>query len=444
MSVEEEVLARVKPTPEEERRILDIVEKLRARVAGARAAEGKGIQTYLVGSIAKGTHLKDPDADMFLLFDPAVPREELERVGLAIGREAVSGREHYAEHPYIKGEFMGLKVDVVPAYRITDSSQKMTAVDRTPFHTEYVKANLKPELRDDVRLLKAFMKGIGTYGADARTEGFSGYLCELLIIRSGGFGRLLEDAAGWRPGMRFELGDRTGRKFDAPMTFIDPVDANRNVASALSGDNLAVFIAASRAYLDRPAIEFFFPRPVNILAPAALKKALDGRGGILLVTMPRPDLIDDVLFPQLRKFARNLVQHLENADFREMDALSHAGADELAIVLELELLELPDAMLHRGPPVSVAANSADFLAKWRGSGDAMSAPFIRDGCWHVFARRRHASAPECLRACMEEIDAGKDLNRLKADIAVSEKPGAGKAAAEALSLYLDRRMPWER
>lgn len=433
----------MKPTPEEESRILEIVERLRERVMGTEAAKGHDIRPYLVGSIAKGTHLREPDADMFLLFDPKVPREELERVGVAIGREAISGREHYAEHPYIKGEFMGLRTDIVPAYRIIDSSQKMTAVDRTPFHTEYVRANLRPELRDDVRLLKTFMKGIGTYGADARTMGFSGYLCELLVIRSGGFRKLLEEAANWRSGMHLELGPNTGRKFDAPMTFIDPVDSNRNVASALSQDSHAVFIAAARAYLASPALGFFFPERAKTLGKAALKRALAGRGAILAVAMPRPDLIDDILFPQLRKFERNIAQHLEVSGFRVMGALSRAGDHELAIILEIENASLPEAVLHRGPPVSVAANSADFLEKWRSSPDAMSAPFIRDGCWHLFARRRHTSALDCLSDGLENIDAGKDLNRVKDNATVADRP-VGEAAAEAISLYLDRRMPWER
>jgi len=444
MSIEEQVLARVKPNPGEEAHIRDLVAKLEARVMATDAAKGHDIQLFLVGSIAKNTHLKDPDADVFLLFDPKVPRETLEKVGLAIGKEAIDGREHYAEHPYIKGRFMGLRADIVPAYRIIDSSQKMTAVDRTPFHTKYVKANLKTGLQDDVRLLKAFMKGIGVYGADAKTMGFSGYLCELLIIRFGGFHELLKNASHWRAGMRLELGDRTGRTFDSPMTFIDPVDPNRNVASAISHDRFALFIAAARDYIESPTMEFYFPRPVPILKVGGMKKALAERGGIITHAMPRPDLIDDILYSQLRKFERNLAQHLESGGFSVMDTSSHAMEESLVIIMEMQSAELPIAMLHRGPPVSVAENSQSFLAKWRASPDALSAPFIKDGCWHVFARRRQTSAIEHLRAGLLDIDAGKDLNRLRENIAIYDSVPNEKEILEALSMHLDRRAPWER
>ncbi len=444
MDIEREVLARLKPTPEDEKRIGETVELLTKKVMATKAAQGRDIEPYLVGSIAKDTYLRDPDADLFLLFDPTVPRDELEEVGLAIGKQAVTGREHYAEHPYIKGEFMGLRVDIVPAYKIIDSSQKMTAVDRTPFHTEYVKANLKPELRDDVRLLKAFMKGIGTYGADAKTMGFSGYLCELLVIKYGGFGNLLANASGWKRGLRLELGKATDRKFDSPLTFIDPVDAARNVSSAVSEDCLAMFIAASRAYTARHRLEFFFPNPVMNMPIAQIRKRVAEIGGITFIKLPRPDLIDDILYPQMRKFEKNACLHLESSGFRVIEASSHAAEKWLFIITLTESSELPEAAPHRGPPVSAAENSASFLEKWSGNPDTVAGPFIMDGCWHVLVRRSHRKAAESLKHFLDNIDAGKDLNALKARIMITDRIPDTADARRAMSLHLDKRLPWER
>ena len=247
MSVEEDVLAKVRPTQEEESFIGSAVEELVERVLATSIAKQVEFKPVLVGSIAKGTHLKNPDIDLFLMFDPGVPREKLEEYGVRIGKEAIGGREHYAEHPYIRGEFNGLKVDVVPAYRITDAAQKMTAVDRTPFHTEFVQKHLASDKKDDVRLLKSFMKGIGVYSAEARVQGFSGYLCELLVIRFGGFRDVLEAAGKWKKGVCLAFEQQSDIKFDEPMVFIDPVDAGRNVASAVSLHSLSLFIVSARA-----------------------------------------------------------------------------------------------------------------------------------------------------------------------------------------------------
>jgi len=77
-------------------------------------------------------------------------------------------------------------VDIVPCYD-AKSGEWQSATDRTPYHTNYIRARLDKQLRGDVRLLKKFMQGIGVYGAEIKVGGFSGYLCELLIMKYGSF-----------------------------------------------------------------------------------------------------------------------------------------------------------------------------------------------------------------------------------------------------------------
>ncbi len=444
MNVEEQVLARLKPSPEDEALIQETVEKLIKTVMNSEAASKCEFEPYLVGSIARGTYLKDPDADLFLLFHTDVSREELEKHGLAIGKESITGREHYAEHPYIKGTFEGLRVDIVPAYKILDSSQKMTAVDRTPFHQEYVKENLNLELQDEVRLLKAFMKGIGIYSAEARVLGFSGYLCELLIIKYGGFQKLLAETNAWKKDMRLEVGQATEKKFDEPLTFIDPVDAGRNVASAVSTDSLATFIAAAKDYLAAPKLEFFFPNPVEVLSHETIMEMLASRGDMLAITMPKPDIIDDILYPQLKKFEKNACQMLSHSSFQVIDSSSDVIGDEMVILIELENASLPVSALHKGPPTWTPENADNFLAKWNESENALSAPFVRDGHWHVFVKRKYTSALVMLSTGLTSLDMGKDLNKLKDSVKIVAEMPDSPLLNQIYSEYLDRRMPWLR
>ena len=92
----------------------------------------------------------------------------------------------YAEHPYVHGIVKGVEVDVVPCYRLKDASRIKSAVDRTPFHHEWLKDRIKGK-ENEVRLLKGFLKANGLYGAEYKVRGFSGYLCELLIMFYGSF-----------------------------------------------------------------------------------------------------------------------------------------------------------------------------------------------------------------------------------------------------------------
>ena len=107
MSIESDVLERVSPSPEDELAIQQAVEALKQKVRETKSFSEEKIELCLVGSIAAGTHLKDLDIDLFLLFQDDVPLKRLETIGLAIGKEAIGGEEHFAEHPYIKGKFNG-------------------------------------------------------------------------------------------------------------------------------------------------------------------------------------------------------------------------------------------------------------------------------------------------------------------------------------------------
>ena len=113
--------------------------------------------------------------------------------------------------------------------KIDSTEHLISAVDRTPFHTRYVKEHLKEDQKNDVRLLKQFMKGIGTYGAEARTRGFSGYLLELLVLRYGTFKDVISAMAGWTNGTVLSLERAGAKRFNDPLVFFDPVDPSRNI-----------------------------------------------------------------------------------------------------------------------------------------------------------------------------------------------------------------------
>ena len=105
-------------------------------------------------------------------------------------------------NPYIRGIYQDHKIEIVPCYKIENATQKLSAVDRTPLHTSYIKKHLKESQKNDVRLFKQFLKGINCYGAEAEIEGFSGYLCEILILKYGSFRNIISNAKDWKKGTK--------------------------------------------------------------------------------------------------------------------------------------------------------------------------------------------------------------------------------------------------
>lgn len=411
VGLEEQVLKRVVPSPEEEARIRATVDEVRARVAAMIRARGLDAEPLLVGSVAKGTHLSEAEIDIFVAFPRDTSREALETVGLSLGEFLKEKKRMYAEHPYTRGVWNGFEVEIVPCYRITDASQKMSAVDRTPLHAAYVIEKVGPRQRDEVRLLKAFCDGVGVYGAEAKVQGFSGYLCELLVLRYGTFRAVLEASVGWRRGDVVTLEGEPARTFPEPLVVIDPIDAGRNVASAVGEESLATFLYAAKAFLAKPRLEFFFPRPRTPLTAAKARALLKKRGTTLLgITVPAPPLTDDILYPQVRKASRAVEDACRKASFRIHRSRFAVVGKTVLLLFEFEVFTLPSMEKHRGPPVWVK-NAEDFLRRWEKAKEALSAPYIEGDHWAVDVRRGATDAATMINQRLGDLSLGSHLDK---------------------------------
>ncbi|MDI6643110.1 MAG: CCA tRNA nucleotidyltransferase [Candidatus Hodarchaeaceae archaeon] len=419
----EEVLKRVRPTEADQKRIERVASELIRRTKAACAKLKANAKPMLVGSAARGTWLRtERDIDIFILFPEGLPREELERQGLAVAREVAGpkGRERFAEHPYVMMKFEGFEVDLVPCYDVAKPSEIRSAVDRTPHHQRYVKERLTPELADEVLLVKKFMDGIKVYGAELQVRGFSGYLCELLTLRHGSFQKLVGAVSQWKPGVIIDLersyADESEPKvlFEGqPLIVIDPVDPNRNVGAAVSMQNFAVFVRACQEFIRAPSLRFFFPRRVKLLNAGGVRRILKRRGTKLFcVAFRSPDVVPDVLYPQLRKTERTLVTRLAQSGFEVLR--SDVWADFRAvIVLELSVARLPRVRTRVGPPITLEAEG--FIREHLGSKETLAGPFVDAAGRVVFELER------------EQTDARRVLEQ-----ALAERAAFGKHVAEAI------------
>jgi tRNA nucleotidyltransferase (CCA-adding enzyme) len=337
-------------------------------------------------------------------FPTDLPREDLEAYGLAVGEAVLpEGREEYAEHPYVTGEYEGFDVDLVPCYDVEDATAIQSAVDRTPFHTRWLDAHLDDDLAADVRVAKAFLKGVGAYGSDLRTEGFGGYLTELLVWEHGGVAPLLRAAADWSPPVRFDPEDHAEATFDDPLVVIDPTDPERNVAAVLSARNLARLQHHARRLLADPDEAIFERADPDPLSAAGVREHVDRRGTTpLALRFDAPEIVDDQLYPQLRRSLGGLVDELDRRGF---DVLrSAAWADESAVLFaELAVAERPAVERHEGPPVAVRNHAEGFHEKYAADADAYG-PFV-DGDRYVVERER----PYRSAAALAESDAVFDV-----------------------------------
>lgn len=387
------VRERIDPVAEERQRLAAVATRLTERAEEAVAELPVSADVLQVGSTARGTWISgDRDIDLFVRFPPDLGREDLETYGLRVGNAVLpDGREEYAEHPYIKGEFEGFDVDLVPCYAVESAADIQSAVDRTPFHNQYLRTHLNDDLAADVRLLKQFLKGIDAYGSDLRTRGFSGYLTELLVLAYGGFEAVVSAAADWSPPVRFDPEGHGVREFDDPLVVIDPTDPERNVAAVLSPTNVARLQHYAREFEARPSVDLFFPDPRDPLSEDAVRAHVDERGTTpVALRFPAPNVVEDDLYPQLRKSLGGVAAGLNRRGFDVLRADVFA-AETAVILLELAVDERPAVERHEGPPVHVRGHATGFYEKYVDS-DAYG-PFI-DGDRYVVERRREFTTAE--------------------------------------------------
>lgn len=361
-------LSKIKPSDSETKRDFEAANHL---IKKLQATCPESVVVSLGGSLAKGTNIAgNNEFDIFLLFPRHYSHHEMTMLGVNYARRAFSGmrvESRYAEHPYLQVFSGDYRADVVPAYRIADISQKGSSVDRTQLHTTYVNSKLDSKGKDEVRLLKRFMKNFGIYGAELRVEGFSGYLCELLVIKYGSLNSLFEHAAAWEsPTLVIEGGENAQaarKRFDSPLVVIDPVDPSRNVAAVVSQTSLSRFIFECRRFLVSPSKEFFH-RERKTASAAQIRAAIKARGTeCLLLTFPAPPSVPDVIWPQLKKTAQALVRHLQSLDFSVFGHYYWSDGKECAVLLEVDRWEIPAVRKAAGPAIRFAKDVDAFVAK---------------------------------------------------------------------------------
>lgn len=361
-AVKEQVLERILPDQEERDALQDMFQRIKEFIE-----DEYGLEARLMGSTAKDTFIAgDKDLDIFVFFPEDFDEDELEELGLGIGETVFQKFDgdfvvEYAEHPYTKGHINGYEVEVVPAYDVESGEDIQSAVDRTPFHTEWVNETLNTEEKHEVVALKAFLRGQDLYGSTLKVEGFSGYLCELLIAEYGSFEAVLEAALDWDEQQVIDPADHHGdtpttpgylkQKFnEEDLVMIDPVDKERNVASVLSNENYAKFIYSVWQYRQSPDTSFFFP-DTELVQKLDIERELFDRGDFIQLTCERPDVVGDILYPQLRSLMRRLTQILEDNEFRIFESGFTVINDEVRILFEFYSQELPGKRKQWGPRV---------------------------------------------------------------------------------------------
>ncbi len=449
--IEKKVLKKVTPTSQDRKTLEKVITELKDKLNQEIKKRKLPATIELVGSTAKDTYLRDNlDIDLFVLYPTKIKKNDIAKNTLILGKKILKDTEEsYAEHPYLRGYYKKFDVEIVPSYKIEKASQKLSAVDRTPLHTKYIKENLLEKQKKEVLLFKQFLRGIGCYGAEAEIEGFSGYLCEIIVLKYASFQNTLKNAKNWKEGKKISLKKGNYQSFDTPLTFIDPVDIDRNVASALSKEKFNIFINACKEYLKSPSITFFFPNKIRPWNIEKIKKEIKKQKcSYIAIKIEKPAIINENLYPQIRKSAVAIWKNCKRNDFTIYDIAFDIDDNKnfIYIIVKTKDEALSKTIQHMGPPIKLKKNAKEFENKWKKDKRLIKGPFEKNNRLYVEIIREYIDIKQFLKEQLKNFSLGKDLDRIvnkKFSILEIEKLYT-ENLKQFWTKYLDKKMPWER
>ena len=306
------------------------------------------------GSYAKETWTpKKIDIDIFVKFKKTTTEKNFEKIGRKIGFDSLKKFKpyvRYSEHPFVEATIDGIGVNVVPCYDVKKGDWK-SAADRSTFHTEFMSEKLTGSMKNDIRILKYFLKINGMYGAEIAKQGFSGYVCEVLVYYLGSFENVLKKMAKLQ---NKEMIGESPRKFESPIVIIDPIDRNRNLGAAISIENVTSFILIARNFLKKNSITYFKEK-------SKMKISADLAKNMLIVNFKYKKRSDDIIYGQIKRAASSIESQMNNEGFNVLRNNVVVYDEKASLLFLLESLEISKNEIRVGPDVFSADYSTKFI-----------------------------------------------------------------------------------
>jgi len=314
------------------------------------------------GSYAKGTWISEiADIDIFLKFKKSTSEKKFATIAKKIGFNSMKKFKPYvrfSEHPYVEAHVKGTRVNVVPCYDVT-KGEWQSAADRSSFHTRFMLESLSGQMKDDVRLLKQFLKSNGVYGAEIAKQGFSGYVAEVLVWNFGSFENVIKKMAKLKQN---QVIGKASKKFDTPLVVMDPIDDKRNLAAAISTENIGKFVLACRAFLKKPSLSFFKSR-------SSTKKNLKD---VIVIKFNYSARSPDIIWGQIKRAANALATQMEIEGFKVLrNGAATDEKKEAALFFVSQALEIEKNMVREGPGFFSETDSEKFITKNFKKGEIM-------------------------------------------------------------------------
>jgi tRNA nucleotidyltransferase (CCA-adding enzyme) len=407
----QKVLKDIVPSESEKKKVDGIINFAKTSVGSEISKQKVDADIVVGGSIGKDTWLAGTaDIDFFIRFNKKHADERIdELLGKIIKSVFQDVLTVHGSRDYYRITYKGYVLEFVPVLKIAEPSEAENSMDASPFHIDYVKRHSRiNNLGDQVRLLKAFAKAQGFYGAETHTAGLSGYASELLMVHYGSFYKLVEALEIVQPKLVIDIEKHykdadtvlitlTEAKLRSPLILIDPVLKSRNAAAALDYSTFGKMLFSLRMFLREPSLNFFHKKEHSF---ERIKEESKKRGTILVdfELKLREDVHEDVFLSKLQRKIEQIHSKLEREGIEVYSFGYTEKGSKIKVYFEIATLKLSKYFKHFGPPVWVVGTNFDeFISKHKNV-------YVDSGSLVVDLKRKYADiAAFALSLLKEEL-----------------------------------------
>ena len=342
------------PNNKERKKVDKIANQVFSLVNKEAEKQKSVVSIHFGGSYAKETWTRGKiDIDIFVKFKRTTTEKNFEKIGRKIGFDSLKKFKpyvRYSEHPFVEANIDGVGVNVVPCYNVKNGEWK-SAADRSTFHTEFMSEKLTGLMKDDIRVLKCFLEKNGMYGAEIAKQGFSGYVCEVLVYYLGSFENVLKKIAKLKNN---EMVGDSPRKFESPIVIIDPIDRNRNLGAAISIENVTNLILIARNFLKKNSISYFKGK-------SKLKIPKEFTKNVLVINFKYKKRSNDIIYGQIKRASNSIESQMNKEGFNVLrnDSVAY-DENKASLLFLLESIKISKNEIKMGPEVF----SSDFASKF--------------------------------------------------------------------------------
>ena len=343
------------PNDKQRKKVDKIANVVFSLVSNEAEKQKSVVSVHFGGSYAKETWTRGKiDIDIFVKFKKTTTEKNFEKIGRKIGFDSLKKFKpyvRYSEHPFVEANIDDVGVNVVPCYDVKKGEWK-SAADRSTFHTEFMSEKLTGLMKDDIRVLKCFLEKNSMYGAEIAKQGFSGYVCEVLVYYLGSFEKVLKKIAKLQNN---EMIGESPRKFESPMVLIDPIDRNRNLGAAISIENVTNFILIARNFLKKNSVSYFKEKS-KLSVPKEFAK------NMLVINFKYKKRSDDIIYGQIKRAANSIESQMNKEGFNVLrnDSLAY-DENNASLIFLLESIIISKNEIRTGPEVFSSEFSSKFI-----------------------------------------------------------------------------------